>query len=184
MVLITQSGPETLPLGAPVPDFNLPGVDGKTYTLASLSNGKLLVLNFTCNHCPYAQAYEDRFMDLVRSYSPQGVTFAAINANDAMRYPDDSFANMKKRSAERAFNFPYLRDDSQQTARAYGAVCTPHFFVIASGKIAYEGRLDDNWREPASATAHDLRDALSALLSNQPVLRPNTPPMGCSIKWK
>ena len=184
MVLITQSGPETLPIGAPAPDFSLPGVDGHTYTLAGLSSGNLLVLNFTCNHCPYAQAYEDRFMDLVRAFTLRGVTFAAINANDATRYPDDSVAKMRERSASRAFNFPYLRDESQQTARAYGAVCTPHFFIIASGKIAYEGRLDDNWREPASATAHDLKDALTALLANQPAPRPNPPPMGCSIKWK
>ena len=124
MVLITQSGPETLPIGAPAPDFSLPGVDGHTYTLAGLSSGNLLVLNFTCNHCPYAQAYEDRFMDLVRAFTLRGVTFAAINANDATRYPDDSVAKMRERSASRAFNFPYLRDESQQTARAYGA--SPH----------------------------------------------------------
>jgi len=183
MVLITQSGPETLPIGSPAPDFSLPGVDGRTYTLAGLATGKLVALNFTCNHCPYAQAYEDRFMSLVREFGTQGVNFAAINPNDEQRYPDDSFLKMKERAALRGFNFPYLRDADQRVARAYGAVCTPHLFVVANGKIAYEGRIDNNWKVPAAATLHDLRDALTALLAGNPAPRPNTPPMGCSIKW-
>jgi|APTNR8051073442_1049403.scaffolds.fasta_scaffold00042_76 peroxiredoxin len=184
MVLITSSGPETLPIGSPAPDFHLPDVDGKTHSLASLSTGPLLVLNFTCNHCPYAQAYEDRFMALVREFGPVGISFAAINPNDATSYPDDSLANMKKRATARGFNFPYLCDDSQVVARDYGAVCTPHLFVVARGTIAYEGRIDDSWKDPAAAKAHDLRDALVALLAGNPPPRPRTPPMGCSIKWK
>lgn len=184
MVLITQSGPETLPIGAPAPDFSLPGVDGRTYTLATFAPSRVLVLSFTCNHCPYAQAYEDRFMDLIRTFAPRGVAFAAINPNDDTRYPDDSFAKMKERANERAFNFPYLRDESQKVARAYGAVCTPHLFVVADGHIAYEGRIDDNWKQPADARTHDLRDALAAIVDGHPVRRPNTSPMGCSIKWK
>lgn len=184
MVLITSNGPETLPIGSPAPDFLLPGVDGKTHTLATLSTGPLLVLNFTCNHCPYAQAYEDRFMALVREFSAQGISFAAINPNDATSYPDDSFAKMKERSAARGFNFPYLCDASQAVARAYGAVCTPHLFVVARGTIAYEGRIDDSWKDPAAAKAHDLRDTLFALLAGHPAPRPRTNPMGCSIKWK
>lgn len=185
MPLITQSGPETLPIGTPAPDFSLPGVDGKTHSLQSLSAGKqLLVLSFTCNHCPYAKAYEDRFMTLAREFGPKGAAFAAINPNDAVTYPDDSFEKMKERAAQRGFNFPYLRDDSQSVARAYGAVCTPHLFIVAGGKIAYEGRIDDNWKEPASATQHDLRDAIAALLAGRPAPKTNTNPMGCSIKWK
>lgn len=184
MVLITSSGPETLPIGSPAPDFSLPGVDGKIHSLATLSTGPLLVLNFTCNHCPYAQAYEDRFMALAIEFSPRGVAFAAINPNDAISYPDDSFAKMKERAAARGFNFPYLCDESQAVARAYGAVCTPHLFVVGRGTIAYEGRLDDSWKDPSSAKAHDLRDALSALLAGKPALRPRTNPMGCSIKWR
>lgn len=183
MVLITESGPQTLPIGSPAPDFSLPGVDGRTYTLGQLASGRALVLNFTCNHCPYAQAYEDRFMDLVREFGPRGVGFAAINPNDENRYAEDSFDGMKARAAARSFNFPYLRDATQATARAYGAVCTPHLFVVADGKIVYEGRIDDNWKDPKAATKHDLRDALAALLAGQPVPRPNTNPMGCSIKW-
>ncbi len=183
MVLITQSGPDTLPIGAPAPDFSLPATDGKTYTLATFAGSKAIVLNFTCNHCPYAKAYEDRFMDIVRDFAPRGIAFAAINPNDETTYPDDSFENMKRRAAERGFNFPYLRDASQQTARAYGAVCTPHLFIIVAGKIAYEGRIDENWKDPAAAKHHDLRNALTAILENRPIPATNTNPMGCSIKW-
>jgi peroxiredoxin len=184
MVLITQSGPQTLPIGSPAPDFSLPGVDGRTYTRQSFATARALVLSFTCNHCPYAQAYEDRFMTLVNTYAPRGVAFAAINPNDAEHYPDDSFAKMKERAAARGFNFPYLRDETQAVARAYGAVCTPHLFVVADGRIVYEGRIDDNWKEPASARSHELRDALDAILADRPVPAPTTNPMGCSIKWK
>lgn len=184
MPLITQSGPETLPIGSPAPDFSLPGVDGKTVSLKDLASSKAVVINFTCNHCPYAKAYEDRFNALAREFTPRGVAFVAINPNDAVAYPEDSFENMKKRAAEKGFVFPYLRDESQQVARAYGAVCTPHIFVVVNGKIAYEGRIDDNWKEPAAAKSHDLRDALEAILAGKPVPRPNTNPMGCSIKWK
>jgi peroxiredoxin len=184
MVLITQSGPETLPIGSPAPDFSLPGTDGKTYRLASFAGAKAVVLAFTCNHCPYAQAYEDRFMALIKEFGPRGVAFAAINPNDAQRYPDDSFAKMKERAAARTFTFPYLRDETQQVARSYGAVCTPHYFVLAGGNIAYEGRLDDNWKNPEAATAHDLRSALTAILAGRAAPQPTTNPMGCSIKWK
>jgi peroxiredoxin len=184
MALITQSGPETLPIGSPAPDFSLPDVDGRMYNLATFSGSKLLVLNFTCNHCPYAQAYEDRFMALVREFAPRGAAFAAINPNDAHSYPDDSFAKMKERAGGRHFNFPYLRDETQQTARAYGAVCTPHLFVVVDGRIAYEGRIDDNWKDAGAAIAHDLRDALVAILAGRTIAKPNTNPMGCSIKWR
>lgn len=183
MVLITQSGPQTLPIGSPAPDFSLPGVDGQTYRLASFHGSRALVLNFTCNHCPYAKAYEDRFMDLVRAFGPQGVAFAAINPNDEASYPEDSLPKMKERAAERGFNFPYLRDATQAVARAYGAVCTPHLFIVAGGAIAYEGRIDESWKDAAAAQSHDLRDALTALLAGKPIARPNTNPMGCSIKW-
>lgn len=184
MPLITENGPETLPIGSPAPDFSLPGIDGKTYSLSSFAGARAIVLSFTCNHCPYAKAYEDRFMDLAREFGPQKVAFAAINPNDEVTYPDDSFAKMKERAAARGFNFPYLRDESQQVARAYGAVCTPHLFIVTGGKIVYEGRVDDNWKEPAAAKSRDLRDAVAAVVAGQPVRNPRTNPMGCSIKWK
>ncbi len=184
MVLITQSGPDTLKIGSPAPDFKLKATDGMTYSLDSFKNSGAIVLSFTCNHCPYAMAYEDRFIALAKEFMPRGVSFAAINPNDAKNYPDDSFENMKKRAQEKKFPFAYLHDESQSVAKAYGAVCTPHLFVIdGSRKVVYEGRIDDNWKQPQDAKSHDLRNALEAVLANKPVPKPNTPPMGCSIKW-
>lgn len=186
MALITQSGPETLPIGQPAPEFkDLPATDGRTYGLDSFKDKAVLVISFTCNHCPYAKAYEERFVALAREYMPKGVGFVAINPNDAATYPEDSFENMKARAAEKEFPFPYLRDDAQQVARAYGAVCTPHLFVFDGGrKLAYEGRIDDQWKDPSAVKSEDLRNALDDLLAGRPVKTPRTNPMGCSIKWK
>jgi len=115
------------------------------------------VISFTCNHCPYAQAYEDRFSALAREFQPKGIAFVAINPNDEVSYPDDSFDNMKERAQAKDFPFPYLRDESQEVAKAYGAVCTPHIFVLdGECKLVYEGRIDDRWKEP---------DAVNAFLS-------------------
>ncbi len=185
MVLITQSGPETLPLGASAPDFSLPATDGKTYTLASFAASKLLVIAFTCNHCPYVLGVEDRFIRLARTYQPKGVAFVAISANDATKYPADSFDAMVKRAVEKAYPFPYLYDEPQTVAKAYGAVCTPHLFVFdAQRTLIYEGRIDDNWKDESAVKANDLRDALDAALAGKPVPLAQTNPMGCSIKWK
>jgi peroxiredoxin len=185
MVLITQSGPETQPIGAPAPDFSLPATDGKTYSLASFKGSKAVVISFTCNHCPYAKAYEDRFSALAREFGPMGVAFLAVNSNDEVNYPEDSFEKMKARAREKKFPFPYLRDESQAVAKAYGAVCTPHIFVVdGARKIAYEGRIDDSWKDPAGARSPDLRNAVEAILAGQPVPVERTAPMGCSIKWK
>ena len=185
MVLITQSGPTTLPLGGSAPDFSLPGTDGTAYSLSSFAASTLLVVSFTCNHCPYALGVEDRFIRLAKEYQARGAAFVAISANDAKNYPADSFENMKQRAEEKQYPFPYLYDESQTTAKAYGAVCTPHLFVFdAKRKLIYEGRIDDNWKDESAVKVHDLRDALEAALTNQPVPRPQTNPMGCSIKWK
>ena len=185
MVLITQSGLETLPIGSQAPAFNLPATDGKTYSLDSLQKSKAVVLSFTCNHCPYAQAYDDRFNDLAREFTPKGFSFIAINANDAMTYPDDSFENMIKHAKVKNFTFPYLHDKSHRVAKAYGAVCTPHIFVLdEKRKLVYEGRIDDNWKNPDAVTSHDLKNALNALATGQPIPAARTNPMGCSIKWK
>ena len=186
MALITQSGPQTLPIGQPAPDFrDLPGVDGKNYSLESFHASKALVISFTCNHCPYAQAYEDRFTALAKEFAPQGVAFVAINSNDAAAYPDDSFEKMKVRARDKQFPFPYLRDETQQVAKSYGAVCTPHLFVLDSGRrLVYEGRIDDNWKNPSGVKSNDLRNAITEVLAGKPVRVSNTNPMGCSIKWK
>lgn len=185
MVLITQSGTQTLPLGTGAPDFSLPGTDGKTYTLASFKDAKLLVISFTCNHCPYALGVEDRFIRIAKTYHPKGVAFVAISANDAIHYPADSFANMKARAIEKCYPFPYLYDEPQTTAKAYGAVCTPHLFVFDAGrKLIYEGRIDDNWKDESAVTSPDLQNAIDAALAGQPIVTAQTNPMGCSIKWK
>ena len=185
MVLITQSGAETLSAGSPAPDFSLPATNGQTYSLSSFKDAKLLVISFTCNHCPYALGVEDRFIRLAKTYSSRGVSFVAISANDAVKYPDDSFANMKARAELKQYPFPYLYDEPQTTAKAYGAVCTPHIFVFdADRKLIYEGRIDDNWKDESAVKHHDLRDALEAALNNRSVPSPQTNPMGCSIKWK
>ncbi len=173
-------------IGAAAPDFSdLPGVDGKKYALADFSSSNALVVVFSCNHCPYVQAYEDRIIALQRDFKDKGVQFIAINANDANSYQDDSFENMKKRAKEKGFNFPYLRDDSQSVARAYGATHTPHLFVFNSErKLAYTGKIDDNWQDPSAVQHQYLRDALNALTQGKPAPTPETFAIGCTIKWK
>ena len=173
-----------LPLGSPAVDFQLKGVDGKTHNLNSFSDQKALVVVFSCNHCPYVQAYEDRMIQLQKDYSSKGVTLLAINSNDDTGYPEDSYPNMIKRAKERGFNFPYLRDDTQEIAKKYGAICTPHVFAFdQQRRLQYKGRIDDN-RNPESVKTKDLRDALDAILAgNKPPVQ-ETRPFGCSVKWK
>jgi len=182
-----------LPLGAQAPDFCLPGIDDQTHCLKDYASGKMLVIIFTCNHCPTAQLYEDRIKRLVADYQPRGVAFVAIEPNvplalrlDEMGYTDvgDTFEDMKIRAAYRHFNFPYLYDgETQSVARAYGPSATPHVFIFDSErKLCYEGRVDNNPREPY-VTQQDARNALDALLAGKPVPVPNTPSFGCSTKW-
>lgn len=174
-----------MPTGTPAPAFALPGVDGKTYSLDSFRDAKLLVVIFTCNHCPYAQALEPRFIELQRDYAAAGVQLVAICSNDAKAYPDDDFAGMQARAREHAWNFPYLHDESQAVARAYDAACTPDIFVFdAQRKLRYNGRCDDNWKEPAKVQKPELRRALDLLLQGQPLDFAVTPALGCSIKWR
>ena len=166
-------------------DFSLPGVDDKTYTLASFADAKALVVVFSCNHCPYVQAYEGRMIEIQKDYAARGVRLVAINSNDAKNYPDDSLAEMKRRSTSLGFNFPYLQDESQDAAKAYGATHTPHLFVFGPDRrLAYTGKIDDNWQEPAKVSRRFLRDALDDLLAGRPVREPETHAIGCTIKWK
>jgi thiol-disulfide isomerase/thioredoxin len=183
----------TLPLGAPAPDFRLPGVDGRTYTLQDFADAKILVVIFTAVHCPTAQAYEERLRQLVAAYRPRGVAFVAINPNnpDAVRLDeqgysdlDDTFESMKLRAADRQFNFPFLDDGpTEAVARQYGPVATPHVFIFdAARRLRFEGRIDDSEREEL-ATHHDTRDALDALLAGREPAVTHTMVFGCSIKW-
>ncbi|HEY2734429.1 MAG TPA: thioredoxin family protein [Polyangiales bacterium] len=174
-----------MPLGTSAPPFSLPAVDGSSYSLDSFREAKLLVVIFTCNHCPYAQALESRFIELQHDYAARGVRLCAINPNDARAYPDDDFASMRKRAQDNGWNFPYLRDETQQVARAYDAACTPDIFVFdAERKLRYNGRCDDNWKEPSKVTRRDLRRALDQLLAGGAVDFDVHPALGCSVKWK
>lgn len=166
------------------PDFTLPGVDGKTYRLSEFKQEVIVVL-FICNHCPYVQAIEDRMIQLARDYASKSVQFMGICSNDPTDYPQDRPEALKKRWREKNYGFPYLIDETQESARAYGAVCTPDLFVFDKDRnLAYHGQLDDNWKEPSKVTHHDMRDALDALLAGKQPSQNQTPSMGCSIKWK
>lgn len=175
---------KSIKIGESAPDFSLPGTDGKTHSLASFADKKALVIAFSCNHCPYVQAAEERMIAFQRDFGPRGVQLVCINPNDEKVYPEDSFEDMKKRAAAKGFNFTYLRDESQAVAKAYGAQCTPEFFVFGPDrKLAYHGRIDDGYKVAENAKTHDLRDATEAVLSGGQVAGPETMAMGCSIKW-
>lgn len=175
---------QSMALGRACPEFLLPGTDGKTHGLADF-RGKLLVVIVSCNHCPYVVAYEERMVSLAREYQPRGVDFVAINANDASRYPEDGMPKMVERAAKRGFPFPYLRDEAQTVVRALGARFTPEVFVFDEARaLRYRGRIDDNHRDASRVTAHDLKNALEALLSGTSPSVPETIPVGCSVKWK
>lgn len=146
---------------------------------------KVLIVMFICNHCPYVQAVRQRLVDLQASYNPTDVQFIGINANDWTEYPDDSPEEMKKTIQEFGINFPYLYDESQETARAYNAQCTPDIFVFdQERKLAYHGRIDDNWKEANKVTRRELKEAIDALLAEKRPALEQHPCMGCSIKWK
>jgi len=172
-------------IGEKAPDFlNLKGVDGKTHSLSDYSE-KILVFIFSCNHCPYVKAYEDRYNLIHSDYVSKGVQFIVINSNDAVKYPDDSFDNMVKRAQEKNYQFPYLYDEDQSVARKFAASNTPHVFVLDESRtVKYTGRIDDNWEDADAVQEHDLRNALNAVINNQEPPVTSTLPVGCSIKWK
>ena len=183
----------TLPTGSQMPSFELPGIDGKLHRSSDWATSKVLVLVFTCNHCPTAQLYEGRIKALAADYAPKGVELVAIQPNnpkairlDELGYTDvsDSFRDMKVRAAYRHFNFPYLYDgDTQTVARAFGPAATPHVFVFdESRRLRYDGRVDDSQREKL-VKRHDARDAIDAVLAGRPVAVTHTPSIGCSTKW-
>ncbi len=198
LLLVASGGPaighaDTLEIGSPAPYFRLPGIDGKTYSLESFRDAEILVVVFTCNHCPTAQAYEGRIQQLATKFKDKKVAQVAISPNDpeAVRldelgYSDlgDSFDDLKIRAKERGFRFPYLYDgENQKVSRAYGPVATPHVFVFdRQRKLRFEGRID-NSEKPERATSHDARNAIETLLAGKPVPVEKTKVFGCSIKW-
>ncbi len=171
-------------IGTPCPDFSLLAVNSKRYQRSDFNQSQALVVMFICNHCPYVQAIEDRLIQLGLDFSNHPVSIIAICSNDSQNYPDDSFENLKKRWEEKKYPFPYLYDPTQKTAKAFGAVCTPDFFVYDKDqKLAYRGRLDDSWKDPNQVQSQDLKQAILSLLEGKAPQKQQHPSMGCSIKW-
>ena len=172
-------------MGMLASDFSLQGVDGNLHTLQEYSDAQVLVIMFICNHCPYVQAIETRLIVLSNELAPHHVRFVGINSNDPISYPEDNFENMKKRAAAQGYPFDYLVDESQEVARAYGAVCTPDFFVFdADRTLRYRGRLDDSPRNAAAVTKEEMKMAIQAIQAGREVPEPQHASMGCSLKWR
>lgn len=177
--------PEIPELGQPCPDFRLPGVDGHSYSKEDLKGAKAALVMFICNHCPYVQAVEDRLIGLGAFFRDQPVRILAICSNDSETYPEDGFDQMKTHAYEKNYTFPYLRDESQEAARGFGAICTPDFFLYDSDlNLSYRGRLDDSWKDPSRVQRQELKSAIEALLRGERPPARQMPSMGCSIKWK
>ena len=175
----------TLKLGAKAPDFNLPATDGKNYKLTDFSDARVLVVFFTCNHCPFVTGSDECTRKTAEKYMKNGVRFVGINSNSENTYSEDSFDGMVKRMKQHNFPWLYLHDKSQDIARAYGALRTPHFYVFDSKRtLIYTGRGVDNPREATKMKVNDLDKALEEHLSGKAVSVPMTNPIGCNIKWE
>jgi peroxiredoxin len=166
------------------PTFDLPGVDGRNHSLEEYADARVLVLVQSCNHCPYVLAWEGRIDALQREYADRGVRVVAISSNDAEAYPADSFENMVEHAREANYSFDYLYDESQEVGRALGAERTPEAFVFdADRRLVYHGAVDDN-RDESEVTQHYLRDGIEAALAGETPAIPDTPPVGCTVKWR
>ncbi|MCE9624772.1 MAG: thioredoxin family protein [Deltaproteobacteria bacterium] len=182
MVLLKST---PIPLGTPAPNFSLPSVDGRRYTLEDFPSAQALLVMFICNHCPYVVAVEDRIIQLQREYGPKGVQLVGICSNDPTDYPDDSPAKLLERWRSKAYGFPYLIDETQETAKAYEAVCTPDLYLFdGERRLYYHGRIDDHWQDAGKVTRRELASAVDRLLKGEAALEEQWPSMGCSIKWK
>jgi peroxiredoxin len=174
----------SIPLGSPAPDFELPGVDGKTHSLEGYAYAKVLVLVQFCNHCPYVLSWEDRLAGIATDYAGRGVRIVAVSSNDAEAYPEDSFERMQERAEKKRFPFAYVYDETQELARALEAERTPEVFVFDQERILrYHGSIDDS-RDQRSVRTQYLRDALGALLVSKAPPVPESEPVGCSVKYR
>jgi peroxiredoxin len=172
-------------VGDQAADFKLKNVDGKMYSLAGIKDAKGYIVVFTCNHCPYAKAYEDRLVELHKKYAPLGYPVVAINPNDKTMQPQDSYDKMVERAKDKSFPFLYLYDENQEIARTYGATRTPHVYVLdADRKVRYIGAIDDNHEEPENVQERYVENAVNALLEGKDVAKTETRAIGCTIKWK
>ena len=175
----------TLQIGEKAADFRLPGTDGKTYQLSDFDKAEVLVIFFTCNHCPYVLGSDEVTRATASKFIHQGVKFIGINSNSANTHDEDSFENMVERMKEQKFPWLYLYDKDQDVALAYGALKTPHFFVFNKARnLVYTGRGVDNPRDTSKMTTNDLQNALEELVAGKPISKPVTNPIGCSIKWE
>jgi peroxiredoxin len=169
-------------------DFKLKNVDGKMVSMADYKSAKGYIVVFTCNHCPYAKAYEQRIMDLDKKYASQGYPVIAISSNDKNSVPDDSPENMATRAKDRHYTFPYLFDESQEIAKTYGAIKTPHVFVLtkegANNVVKYIGAIDDNSEDASAVKVKYVENALTEIMAGKPVSVPTTKAIGCGIKWR
>ncbi|MFA5238432.1 MAG: thioredoxin family protein [Phycisphaerae bacterium] len=174
----------TLSLGSNAPDFSLKATDGKTYSLKDFADTKVLVVFFTCNHCPFVTGSDEVTRQTAKKFLPRGVKFVGINSNSPNTYAEDSFEHMVTRMQQQEFPWVYLHDSTQNIARTYGALRTPHFFVFdAKRKLVYTGRGVDNPRDTANMTVNDLENALEELLAGKEITNPVTNPIGCNVKW-
>jgi peroxiredoxin len=175
----------TLQIGDKAPDFKLPATDGKIYSLADFAGYKVLVIFFTCNHCPFVVGSDEVTRATAERFQSKGVVFIGINSNSEQTHPNDDFANMVERMRANHFPWVYARDKSQETAKAYGALRTPHFYVFDQDrKLVYTGRGVDNPRNASESKVNDLALALEECLAGKPVTTPTTNPIGCNVKWE
>ena len=171
--------------GDKAPEFSLPGTDGRVHSLAEFSATPYLLVVFWCNHCPYVQAWEGRMLDLARKFAPLGVATVLVNSNDARQYPDDRFDRMVQRAREKGYPMPYLHDESQAVARAYGALVTPHPMLFGPDRrLLFQGRIDDDHESPGSVRHRFLDEAIHAALRGTAPEPGELPVLGCSVKWR
>ncbi len=175
-------------LGSALPDFRLPGVDGRLWGPSDFQSQKALLVVFMCNHCPYVVAVQERLNALARTYCPQGLGMIGINSNDSVRYPADSFEAMKERASQQGYLFSYAWDQSQDVARAFDAVCTPDPYLYEKTPdgfvLRYRGRIDDSWKDPEQVKRPELAWAIESLLAGKRPEETQIASMGCNIKWR
>lgn len=180
-----ESASEKFPLGSKLPHFELLNVDGKQLGTSYLLGGKAALVAFMCNHCPYVKGSEEMLMNIVRKFEAQGLKTVAVNANDAVQYPDDDYSHMQLKAREMKLPYPYLHDQTQEVAKLFDAACTPEFYLFdASQKLVYHGAINDSPRDPTKVTKDFLSQAISQTLSGQNPQPSYTHALGCSIKWR